>query len=164
MTGVAHATAYKAALRIAFVRVYNEETPARRCWIVLGKSIVTMATVSETTTTVELTPLPALNNPRSNPAAATAAAETARLGSTRQRIFDVAPSNILSKATRSLITTLIILANVVQFVSNFVTIAAGTTFTRDFGRKSGPGQANWMPASYRYSSEESKTNVSKAVC
>ncbi|KAK8100866.1 major facilitator superfamily-domain-containing protein [Apiospora kogelbergensis] len=107
-----------------------------------------MATVSETTTTVELTPLPALNNPRSNPAAATAAAETARLGSTRQRIFDVAPSNILSKATRSLITTLIILANVVQFVSNFVTIAAGTTFTRDFGRKSGPGQANWMPASY----------------
>ena len=110
-----------------------------------------MATVSETTTTVELTPLPALNNngPGSTP---TADAGTARLGSSsrRRRIFDVAPSNILSKATRSLITTLIIFANVVQFVSNFVTIAAGTTFTRDFGRKSGPGQANWMPASYRY--------------
>jgi len=115
------------------------------------KGIVAMATVSETTTTVELTPLPALNNngPGSTP---TADAGTARLGSSsrRRRIFDVAPSNILSKATRSLITTLIIFANVVQFVSNFVTIAAGTTFTRDFGRKSGPGQANWMPASYRY--------------
>lgn len=115
-----------------------------------------MATMSGTTTsTVELTPLPALiNNPGSTPTAnatATVDAGAARLGSARRRrIFDVAPSNILSKATRALITTLIICANVVQFISNFVTIAAGTTFTRDFGRKSGPGQANWMPASYRY--------------
>ncbi|KAK7953911.1 major facilitator superfamily-domain-containing protein [Apiospora saccharicola] len=110
-----------------------------------------MATVTGiTTANVELTPLPALNNPGSTPTATTIAdVGTARLGSTRQRrIFDVAPSNILSKASRTLITTLIICANVVQFISNFVTIAAGTTFTRDFGRKSGPGQANWMPASY----------------
>ncbi|KAK6834585.1 MFS general substrate transporter [Apiospora arundinis] len=99
-----------------------------------------MATMSETTT-IELTPLPALNNPGSD-------AGAARLGSTRRRIFDVAPSNILSKATRALLTTLIVCANLVQFISNFVTIAAGTAFTRDFGRKSGPGQANWMPASF----------------
>lgn len=118
-----------------------------------------MATVSgTTTTTVDLTPLPALNNiPGSTPTTpitATTDAGPARLGSTRRRIFDVAPSNILSKASRTLITTLIICANVVQFISNFVTIAAGTTFTRDFGRKSGPGQANWMPASYRYGVSE----------
>lgn len=35
-----------------------------------------------------------------------------------------------------------------QFISNFVTFSGGLTISEDLGRKSGPGQANWMPSSY----------------
>ncbi|KAK3935941.1 major facilitator superfamily domain-containing protein [Diplogelasinospora grovesii] len=66
-----------------------------------------------------------------------------------RRVFDVAPSNILTPSKRLLITFLIMMANLVQFVSNAVTIGAGFSFSRLLGAGDvGPGQANWMAASF----------------
>ncbi|KAH6999081.1 major facilitator superfamily domain-containing protein [Ilyonectria sp. MPI-CAGE-AT-0026] len=70
------------------------------------------------------------------------------LAPTRSRVFEaVQPAN-LSPATRLLITTLLVCANLVQFVSNFVTFAGGLAFSKDLGHGTGPGQSNWMAAAY----------------
>ncbi|KAK9371394.1 major facilitator superfamily domain-containing protein [Lipomyces kononenkoae] len=54
----------------------------------------------------------------------------------------------LSNAKRYTITFLILLGNLVQFVSMFSTVAGGFEFTTKVGREAEPGQANWMAAAY----------------
>ncbi|KAL1866455.1 hypothetical protein VTK73DRAFT_4689 [Phialemonium thermophilum] len=68
------------------------------------------------------------------------------------RVFTASTPALMTKSNRLLVTVMIILANFVQFTSNFVTIAAGFTLSRALGMgeglTEGPGKANWMPASY----------------
>ena len=90
-------------------------------------------------------------------------------GLTQRRVFDVAPSNVLSRKSRLLISALIISTNLIQvsleisrsqalanatviskFVSNFLTFAGGFSITRSLGLDLGPGEANWMAAGYSY--------------
>ncbi|PWI66611.1 hypothetical protein PCL_05024 [Purpureocillium lilacinum] len=54
----------------------------------------------------------------------------------------------VSQGLRFLIALLIIFANLIQFTSNFITISAGLSLSKLLGRDVGPGQANWMAASY----------------
>ncbi|KAF5022718.1 hypothetical protein F66182_5266 [Fusarium sp. NRRL 66182] len=57
------------------------------------------------------------------------------------RVFEAVPSSTASPASRWLITALL-------FTSNAATIAGGLVLSRELGRDAGPGQANWMVASY----------------
>ncbi|KAK9775850.1 putative Major facilitator superfamily-domain-containing protein [Seiridium cardinale] len=60
-----------------------------------------------------------------------------------QRVFEAATPT--TTTSRLLITSLLVCANTVQFISNCVTIAGGLAISEDLGR---PDKANWMPASY----------------
>ncbi|KAH8194413.1 hypothetical protein TruAng_011420 [Truncatella angustata] len=62
------------------------------------------------------------------------------------RAFDAVPS--MAQSSRATITLLIVCANTIQFISNSITFTGGLSITQDLGGKAGPGQANWMPASY----------------
>ncbi|KAF1735901.1 putative MFS-type transporter [Beauveria bassiana] len=66
-------------------------------------------------------------------------------------VFDVIEPVLttgVSDGTRVIIITLFITANLVQFISNFITLSGGITLTHALGRETGPGKANWMAASY----------------
>ncbi|GKU05807.1 efflux pump antibiotic resistance protein [Fusarium langsethiae] len=65
-----------------------------------------------------------------------------------RRIFEADPAFTITLSTRRTIIALLVCANTVQFVSNAVTIAGGLALSKDLGRESGPGKANWMVASY----------------
>ncbi|ESU09770.1 hypothetical protein FGSG_03447 [Fusarium graminearum PH-1] len=65
-----------------------------------------------------------------------------------RRVFEADPAFTITLATRRMIITLLVCANTIQFVSNAVTIAGGLALSKDLGRESGPGKANWMVASY----------------
>ncbi|KAK9787905.1 putative Major facilitator superfamily domain-containing protein [Seiridium cardinale] len=71
------------------------------------------------------------------------------------RIFEAVPG--IPSTSRLLITSLLVGANTIQassqpadvyFVSNFITFSGGLVISEELGRPAGPGQANWMPASY----------------
>ncbi|KAI1037023.1 hypothetical protein LB505_011438 [Fusarium chuoi] len=64
------------------------------------------------------------------------------------RVFEADPAFTTSPASRRLIISLLVCANTIQFMSNCVTIAGGLALSKDLGRESGPGKANWMVASY----------------
>ncbi|RGP70921.1 aminotriazole resistance [Fusarium sporotrichioides] len=65
-----------------------------------------------------------------------------------RRVFEADPAFTITLSTRRTIIALLVCANTVQFVSNAVTIAGGLALSKDLGRESGPGKANWMVASY----------------
>ncbi|KAI8312327.1 hypothetical protein K4K59_006209 [Colletotrichum sp. SAR11_240] len=60
--------------------------------------------------------------------------------------IDTAPQP--SKSSQIVITCLVILCNLTQFISMFSTVAGGFQFSAELGREFGPGQANWMGAAY----------------
>ncbi|KAH8646689.1 major facilitator superfamily-domain-containing protein [Xylariales sp. PMI_506] len=65
------------------------------------------------------------------------------------RFFNTAPVVAVDSKSRSIITALLVALNIVQFISNFVTIAGGLALSADLGRDAdGAGQANWMAAAY----------------
>ncbi|KUI72122.1 hypothetical protein VM1G_07634 [Cytospora mali] len=64
------------------------------------------------------------------------------------RVFNAEPTSTLKKSTRVLIITLVIFASLTQYAANFVTLSGGLAFSKKLGRDVGPGEANWMPASY----------------
>ncbi|SPO06328.1 related to aminotriazole resistance protein [Cephalotrichum gorgonifer] len=64
------------------------------------------------------------------------------------RTFAVDQFHGLTRSRRVLIMGLVIMVNLVQFVSNFTTVSAGFTFSELLGRDVGPGQANWLAAAY----------------
>ncbi|SCV47136.1 related to aminotriazole resistance protein [Fusarium fujikuroi] len=70
--------------------------------------------------------------------------ETRRAG----RVFEADPAFTTSPASRRLIICLLVCANMIQFMSNCITIVGGLPLSKDLGRESGPGKANWMAASY----------------
>lgn len=105
-----------------------------------------MATTTvETAPAVELLtapPLPAhLHNERSGTGDGHSVAS-------RIRTFEAAPTTTTTPRSRFLITSVIVGTNIVQFISNFVTIAGGLALSAALGREVGAGQANWMAASY----------------
>ncbi|KAK3185628.1 hypothetical protein K4F52_005493 [Lecanicillium sp. MT-2017a] len=53
-----------------------------------------------------------------------------------------------NKGKRSLIVSLLIFANLVQFMSNIVTVTGGLALSKTLGRDAGAGKANWMAASF----------------
>ncbi|KAI9740020.1 MAG: hypothetical protein M1818_004771 [Claussenomyces sp. TS43310] len=63
------------------------------------------------------------------------------------RIFEAAQDPV-GKYRELAITTFIISSNLVQFISNIIGIAAGLELAKSLGVKTGPGQANWIAASY----------------
>ncbi|POS68553.1 hypothetical protein DHEL01_v213053 [Diaporthe helianthi] len=63
------------------------------------------------------------------------------------RIFGAVPPPA-SEPRRLLITSLLVCANTVQFISNFVTFAGGLALTKELGKENGSGHTNWMAASY----------------
>ena len=65
-----------------------------------------------------------------------------------RRLFEATPTTTTTPKTRFLVTTFVVLVNVVQFISNFVTYAGGLALSAALGREVGAGQANWMAASY----------------
>lgn len=65
-----------------------------------------------------------------------------------RRLFEAAPTTTTTPKSRFLVTTFVVLINVVQFISNFVTYAGGLALSAALGREVGAGQANWMAASY----------------
>ncbi|KAJ6781893.1 hypothetical protein PWT90_08562 [Aphanocladium album] len=54
----------------------------------------------------------------------------------------------VSDMSRAVAITLLVTANLIQFISNFLTLSGGITLTHALGRETGPGKANWMAASY----------------
>ncbi|KXJ88894.1 major facilitator superfamily domain-containing protein [Microdochium bolleyi] len=64
----------------------------------------------------------------------------------RDRVFDAVPP--LSSTSRVCITSLLVAANTIQFISNFITFAGGRALTQDLGMAGAAGKANWMPAAY----------------
>ncbi|KAL0263048.1 hypothetical protein SLS55_002023 [Diplodia seriata] len=54
----------------------------------------------------------------------------------------------LTKTSQLGITALIILSNLLQFITMFSTVAAGFKFSEMLGHASAPGQSNWMAAAY----------------
>ena len=77
-------------------------------------------------------------------------ASIASMGSptTKTRVFDVAPSNIVSRWRRITVTILIILANLLQMVSNCVGILGGVEISSLMGVRG--VHATWVAASYPY--------------
>lgn len=65
-----------------------------------------------------------------------------------RRLFEAAPTTITTPKSRFLVTTFVVLVNIVQFISNFVTFGGGLALSAALGREVGAGQANWMAASY----------------
>ncbi|KAF5263962.1 hypothetical protein FOXYS1_5280 [Fusarium oxysporum] len=53
-----------------------------------------------------------------------------------------------SKIKQYLITFLILICNLTQFISMFSTVAGGYELSKILGKPVGPGQANWMAAAY----------------
>ncbi|PIG88704.1 hypothetical protein AARAC_000584 [Aspergillus arachidicola] len=68
---------------------------------------------------------------------------------TRQReTLDTESPAHLGKARQGIVTFLVLLCNLIQFTSMFVTVAGGYEFSALLGQKVGASQANWMPAAY----------------
>lgn len=65
-----------------------------------------------------------------------------------RRLFEAAPTTTTTPKSRVLITSFVVLVNVVQFVSNSFTLVGGLALSTALGRQVGAGQANWMAASY----------------
>ncbi|KAJ5911431.1 uncharacterized protein N7473_000734 [Penicillium subrubescens] len=63
-----------------------------------------------------------------------------------QTVFERVPSAKVTKSRRVLLTTLLILANIVQMLVNFAGIAGGKTLTQSMGVQ--PTYASWIGASY----------------
>ncbi|KAL7620133.1 hypothetical protein AAE478_009126 [Parahypoxylon ruwenzoriense] len=63
-----------------------------------------------------------------------------------QRVFDVAPLNVINKHRRLAITILIVACNLMQMICNLIGVAGGLEMSRRLG-VSGV-HANWMGASY----------------
>ncbi|WZH49955.1 major facilitator superfamily domain-containing protein [Fusarium acuminatum] len=97
-----------------------------------------------TTQTVLEAPLEVISLAERNQNANIPAQENRQAG----RVFEADPAFTTSPASRRLIISLLVCANTVQFISNSVTIAGGLALSKDLGRETGPGQANWMVASY----------------
>ncbi|KAF4432645.1 hypothetical protein F53441_13815 [Fusarium austroafricanum] len=64
------------------------------------------------------------------------------------RVFEADPAFTTSPASRRLIISLVVCANTIQFISNFVTISGGLALSEELGRETGAGKANWMFAAY----------------
>lgn len=64
------------------------------------------------------------------------------------RTFTAAPLTTVERKSRFMITALIVVINIVQFMSVFSTIAGGLALSKDLGREVSAGQANWMAASF----------------
>ncbi|KAL1882478.1 hypothetical protein Plec18167_002894 [Paecilomyces lecythidis] len=62
------------------------------------------------------------------------------------RVFDVAPLNVMNKARRVIITSLIIFSNLVQMTVNFVGVSGGIKLGEALGVTQ--AQATWIGASY----------------
>ncbi|CAG9986339.1 unnamed protein product [Clonostachys byssicola] len=63
------------------------------------------------------------------------------------RVFDAEPSPI-SQTSRFLIILLVVILNIVQFMSAITTVVGGLAFSAALGHEVKPGRANWMGASY----------------
>jgi MFS family permease len=67
-----------------------------------------------------------------------------------QRIFEQAQDSFHTLSTTRKITILVLIVgcNFVQMISNIVGLAAGLEISKVLGVQTGPGQANWIAASY----------------
>ncbi|KAI8648350.1 hypothetical protein LRP88_02194 [Fusarium phalaenopsidis] len=63
-------------------------------------------------------------------------------------LLQVESTVTLGKAKRYLITILILICNLTQFISMFSTVAGGFELSKILGQPVGPGKANWMAAAY----------------
>lgn len=101
-----------------------------------------------TTTTIETAPVVSLLAAPLLPAALPPERSRSSQTAPARRLFEAAPTTITTPKSRFLVTTFVVLVNVVQFVSNFVTYGGGLALSAALGREVGAGQANWMAASY----------------
>ncbi|CRG89731.1 putative MFS-type transporter C1683,03c [Talaromyces islandicus] len=62
--------------------------------------------------------------------------------------LEAAASDNLSTARRYAIILLILMCNLIQFVSMFSTVAGGFEFSSQLGHEAEPGEANWMAAAF----------------
>ncbi|UPL02881.1 hypothetical protein LCI18_013815 [Fusarium solani-melongenae] len=88
-----------------------------------------------------------LNQP-TNTSAVINQVETAETSEQLPGLLRVESTVTLSKAKRYLITILILICNLTQFISMFSTVAGGFELSKILGQPVGPGKANWMAAAY----------------
>ncbi|KAK1853746.1 efflux pump antibiotic resistance [Colletotrichum chrysophilum] len=76
------------------------------------------------------------------------ATATSQVPPVERATFEIDTAPQPSKPSQIVITCLVILCNLTQFISMFSTVAGGFQFSAELGREFGPGQANWMGAAY----------------
>ncbi|CZR58900.1 related to aminotriazole resistance protein [Phialocephala subalpina] len=93
--------------------------------------------ITSETSVISSTPLPAVE---------TAISVGALSNTANRQIFEVqeAPA---PRRQQIVITSFLILANLVQMISNIVSIAGGLAISEALGLQAGPGKANWVAAS-----------------
>ncbi len=65
-----------------------------------------------------------------------------------QRVFDVAPLNVTNRQRRLVVTSLIVICNIVQMICNLIGIGGGIQISMKLGVAG--IHANWLAASYPY--------------
>ncbi|KAF4913635.1 putative MFS-type transporter [Colletotrichum fructicola] len=76
------------------------------------------------------------------------ATTTSQVPPVERATFEIDTAPQPSKSSQIVITCLVILCNLTQFISMFSTVAGGFQFSAELGREFGPGKANWMGAAY----------------